>query len=139
MLIHLKKQCLKQVKNKDKKEDNNRVNIKKTTSQIIRDKKIKQPSRLINFLFRILIKFVYNAPCKAEYIRHIDPRKYKNKPVIIVVNHASRFDFAFVQGAMGKRRINFVAAEEEFHRTKFKTVLRWEKIFLKKVLFPILP
>ncbi len=110
--------------------------MKKTTSQIIRDKKIKQPSRFINLLFRILIKFVYNAPCKAEYIRHIDPRKYKNKPVIIVVNHASRFDFAFVQGAMGKRRINFVAAEEEFHRTKFKTVFALGKNIPKKSFVP---
>ncbi|MDE7454790.1 MAG: 1-acyl-sn-glycerol-3-phosphate acyltransferase [Clostridia bacterium] len=110
--------------------------MKKTTSQILRERKVKQPSRFVNGLFRVLLRPVYNAPCKAEYIRHIDPDKYKDRPVIIVCNHASRFDFAFVQGAMKKRRINFVAAEQEFHRTKFKLVFGISRTIPKKSFVP---
>lgn len=110
--------------------------MKKTTSQIIKDREIKQPSRFINGLFRFLINPVYNTPCKAQYIRHVNPNNYKNEPLLIVCNHASRFDFAFVQGAMKKRRINFVAAEEEFHRTKFKTVFAWAHNIPKKSFVP---
>lgn len=110
--------------------------MKKTTNDIIRDKKIKQPSRFINGVFRVLLRPVYNAPCKATYVRHVDPKAYKDKPVMIVVNHASRFDFAFVQSAMKKRRINFVAAEEEFHRTKFKTVFALAHNIPKKSFVP---
>lgn len=106
--------------------------MKKTTSQLIKERKVKQPSRIINALFRLLIQPVYNAPCKTEYFRYVDPNSYKDKPVIIVYNHASRFDFAFVQSAMKKRRINFVSAEEEFHRTKFKTVFQISRTLPKK-------
>ncbi len=110
--------------------------MKKTTSQIIKESKIKQPSRFVNVLFRLLLNPVYNSPCKAEYIRHVDPDKYKDEPLIIVCNHASRFDFAFVQGAMKKRRINFVSAEEEFHRTKFKLVFGISHCIPKKSFVP---
>ena len=110
--------------------------MRKTTSQIIRDKKVKQPSRLICRMFGALIKPVYNAPCKAEYVRRVNPAKYKNEPLIIVCNHASRFDFAFVQGAMGNRRINFIAAEEEFHRNKFKFVFNIYHTIPKKSFVP---
>ena len=110
--------------------------MKKTTSQIIKERKVRQPSRFVNALFRLLINPVYNSPCKAKYIRHVDPDKYKDKPLIIVYNHASRFDFAFVQGAMKKRRINFVSAEEEFHRTKFKTVFQLARTIPKKSFVP---
>lgn len=110
--------------------------MKKTTNQLIKERKVKQPSRFVNFIFRLLIQPVYNAPCKTEYIRHVNPKNYADKPVIIVVNHASRFDFAFVQGAMKNRRINFVAAEEEFHRTKFKTVFSLARNIPKKSFVP---
>ena len=110
--------------------------MKRTTSQIIKERKVKQPSRFVNGLFRFLINPVYNSPCKAEYVRRVDPKKYKDKPLLIVCNHASRFDFAFVQGAMKKRRINFVAAEEEFHRTKFKTVFGLARNIPKKSFVP---
>lgn len=106
--------------------------MKKTTNQIIKEKKIKQPSRFVNGLFRFLLNPIYNAPCKADYVRHVNPDDYKNEPLLIVCNHASRFDFAFVQGAMKKRRINFVAAEEEFHRTKFKLVFNISHCIPKK-------
>lgn len=110
--------------------------MKKTVSDIIRDTKIKQPSRFVNALFRFLLNPVYNAPCKAEYVRHVNPAKYADKPLIIVANHASRFDFAFVQGAMQKRRINFVAAEEEFHRSKFKLPFGISHCIPKKSFVP---
>lgn len=110
--------------------------MRKTTSEIIRDRKIKQQSSLINGLLRLLIRPLYNRPCSVKYIRNVDMKKFKNEPLLVLVNHASRFDYAFVQGALGKRKYNFVAAEEEFHRTKFKLVFKLGHAIPKKSFVP---
>ena len=110
--------------------------MKKTTSEIIRDRKIKQQSPLISGFLRLMINPLYNWPCSVKYIRHVDMKKYRKEPLLVLVNHASRFDYAFVQGALGKRKYNFVAAEEEFHRTKFKTVFKLGHAIPKKSFVP---
>ena len=84
-----------------------------------------------------MAKMLYFKPCSVDFIRRVEPNDYKNEPLIIVANHSSRFDYAFVQGAMRKRQINFVSAEEEFHRTKFKTVFKLGQVIPKRVSSPI--
>ena len=66
----------------------------------------------MNGALRALACILYYKPYSVKFIRHVEPNDYKNKPLMLVVNHASRFDYAFVQGVMRKRRINFVAAEQ---------------------------
>lgn len=79
---------------------------------------------------------LYYKQCSVKMIRKVDPKDYKNKPVILVSNHASRFDYAFLYYVMKGRRMNFVAAENEFHRTKFKTVFKIGRVIPKKNFFP---
>ncbi len=110
--------------------------MKKTTSQIIKDVKVKKTSRFISGVLNSLAKMLYFKPCSVDFIRRVEPNDYKNEPLIIVANHSSRFDYAFVQGAMRKRQINFVSAEEEFHRTKFKTVFKLGQVIPKKSFVP---
>ena len=110
--------------------------MKKTTNEIIRDRKVRQPSRFVNGLLRLLVPIIYTNPYSVKFIRNVNLKQYKNKPLIIVVNHASRFDFAFVHGVMKNRRINFVAAEEEFHRTKFKLAFTLGRNIPKKSFVP---
>ena len=45
-------------------------------------------------------------------------------------------DYAFVTYAIPHRRINFVAAENEFHRSKFKFVFNAVKVIPKKNFVP---
>ncbi len=110
--------------------------MKKTTNQIIRDRRIRKISVTMNGALRALARILYYKPYSVKFIRHVEPNDYKNKPLMLVVNHASRFDYAFVQGVMRKRRINFVAAEQEFHRTKFKTVFTLGRLIPKKSFVP---
>lgn len=81
-------------------------------------------------------RLVYYGPCKVELVRNVDLKKYADKPVIVVANHASRFDYALVNFVMKRRRINFVAAENEFHRAKFKTIFKIGKVIPKRNFVP---
>ena len=97
--------------------------IIKTTDQIVKEIRVKKMSRPISALMGFLVSFLYKKPCKVTVDYHVRIKDYKNKPVIVVSNHASRFDYAFVRMAL-KRPLNIIAAENEFHRKKFKTVFK---------------
>lgn len=79
---------------------------------------------------------MYYRPCKVSVKRSVNPDDYKDKPVIVVANHASRFDYAFVNFAMNSRPINFVAAENEFHRSKFKLIFNIGHVIPKRNFVP---
>lgn len=106
--------------------------MKKTTNEIVRTLKIKKPNFLVQKFFGALARMLYYKKCGVEIFRHIDVKKYANQPVIVVANHASRMDYAFVNYAMKGRKINFVAAENEFHRSHLKTVFRIAHVIPKK-------
>ena len=106
--------------------------MKKTTDQIVKEKKIKKPNAIVNAVLSQVAKALYYRQCKVELTRNVNLKDYRNKPVIVVSNHASRFDYAFVNYIMKRRRINFVAAENEFHRTKFKLVFDLGRVIPKK-------
>lgn len=110
--------------------------MKKTTDQIVKDKKIKKPNAVVNAVLSQVAKALYYRQCKVELYRNVDLKDYRNKPVIIVSNHASRFDYAFVNYVMKRRRINFVAAENEFHRSKFKLVFGLGRVIPKRNFVP---
>lgn len=110
--------------------------MKKTTNEIVRTLKIKKPNFLVQKFFDALARMLYYKKCGVEIFRHIDVKKYANQPVIVVANHASRMDYAFVNYAMNGRKINFVAAENEFHRSHLKTVFRLAHVIPKKILYP---
>ena len=98
--------------------------------------KFKKPSSLTQFLFVRLAKMLYYKKCDVTVKRSIDLKDYKDLPVIIVSNHASRMDYAFATFAMNGRKVNFVAAENEFHRAKFKTVFSMAHVIPKKNFVP---
>lgn len=110
--------------------------MKKTVDQIVKEKKIKKPNAFINAALSVVAKALYYKQCKVELTRNVDLKDYRDKPVILVVNHASRFDYAFVNYIMNRRRINFVAAENEFHRSKFKLVFDLGRVIPKRNFVP---
>ena len=106
--------------------------MKKTTEQIIKEAKIKKPEPFIYSVFSTIGNALYYKRCKVDLIRHVEPRDYLDKPVIVICNHISRFDYAFVNFAMRRRRINYIAAENEFHRRKFKFVFKHGRVIPKR-------
>lgn len=79
---------------------------------------------------------LYFKKCSVEVTRRINLKDYKNKPIIVVSNHASRMDYAFVNFALKGRKTNFVAAENEFHRSHLKTVFKMAHVIPKKNFYP---
>lgn len=110
--------------------------MKKTTNQRVKEIKVRKPNAIVNATLSQVARLLYYRQCKVDMTFHVDPKDYKDKPVIVVANHASRFDYAFVNYIMKRRRINFVAAENEFHRSKFKTVFKLGNVIPKRNFVP---
>lgn len=87
-------------------------------------------------MFRIRNFFRYDLPFGVKYTRKTDMKKYKNEPIVVLSNHSARYDYTFVKGAIGKRRFNFVTAEEEFHRTSLKNIFKLGHCIPKKGFVP---
>lgn len=111
----------------------------KTTNEIVRTLKIKKPNPLVQLLFNFLARLLYYKRCRVSIDRRVDLKQFAKKPVIVVANHSSRMDYAFVNFAMKGRRINFVAAENEFHHSHLKTVFRWAHAIPKRTSCRISP
>lgn len=109
--------------------------MKKTTDQIVKEIKVKKMSRATSGLMGFLVTFLYKNPCHVTIDYHVNIKDYKNKPIIVVANHASRFDYAFARMAL-KRPLNIIAAENEFHRKKFKTVFKMGQVIPKRNFYP---
>lgn len=109
--------------------------MKKTLNQKIKELRVKKMSRVASGLMGAIVNFTYKKPCKVTVDYHCSLKDYKNKPIIVVANHASRFDYAFMRMAL-KRPLNIVAAENEFHRKKFKTVFKLGQVIPKRNFVP---
>ena len=109
-----------------------KLTINKKISQL----KFKKPSRLCNFILMTVAGALYKKSCNVTIDSSVDLKKYKGKPLLIVSNHASRMDYAFVGFALKGRRINYVAAENEFHRSKFSFAFSMAHIIPKKNFVP---
>ena len=105
--------------------------MKKTMDQRVKEIRVKKMSRFVSGLMGFLVGFLYKRPCKVTIDYHCNIRDYRDKPLIVVSNHASRFDYAFMRMAM-KRPLNIIAAENEFHRKKFKTVFKLGQVIPKR-------
>lgn len=105
--------------------------MKKTLNQKIKELRVKKMSGFACGLMGAIVHFLYKRPCKVTIDYHCKLKDYKNKPVIVVSNHASRFDYAFMRMAM-KRPLNIIAAENEFHRQKFKLVFKLGQVIPKR-------
>ena len=108
----------------------------KTTNEIVRTAKIKKVNPMVNSVLSFVAKTLYYKKCKVEIKRTVNLNDYKHKPLIVVSNHASRLDYAFVNYAMKRRNMNFVAAENEFHRSHLKTVFKLGHVIPKKNFVP---
>lgn len=110
--------------------------MKRTTDQAVKSIKIKKVNPVVNATLSRVARLVYYRPCKVDVNRKVNLDDYKDKPLLIVANHASRFDYAFVNFAMKSRPINFVAAENEFHRSKFKFIFKIGHVIPKRNFVP---
>ena len=110
--------------------------MKKTTNEEIRSWKVKKMSPLLDWMFRIRNKLRYDIPFGVKYFRKTDMKKYRHEPLVILSNHSARYDYTFVKGAIGKRRFNFVTAEEEFHRSCLKNIFKLGHCIPKKGFVP---
>ena len=105
--------------------------MKKTLNQKIKELRVKRMSGFSYGLMGAIVHFLYKRPCKVTVDYHCNLKDYKGKPLIVVSNHASRFDYAFLRLAI-KRRMNIIAAENEFHRKKFKLVFKLGQVIPKR-------
>lgn len=110
--------------------------MKLTLNEKIKRRKPHKQGPLVGFVFYRLVRMLYYYKCKVEVDRQVDIKKYKNTPLLIVSNHASRMDYAFASMAMKGRRINFVAAENEFHRSHLQFVFKLGQVIPKKNFVP---
>lgn len=108
----------------------------KTTNEIVKTAKIKKVNPVVNSVLSLVAKCLYYKQCKVEISRSVNLADFKHKPLIVVSNHASRMDYAFVNYAMKGRNMNFVAAENEFHRAHLKTVFKLGRVIPKKNFVP---
>ena len=111
------------------------VLMKKTIDQRVKELRVKKMSNFTGGLLHFLVGFLYGRPCDVTIDYHCNMKEYKDKPVILVANHVSRFDYAFTSLAM-KRPVNFIAEENEFHRSKFKTIFKWGQVIPKRNFVP---
>lgn len=105
--------------------------MKKSINQQVKELRVKKMSGFASGLMGFLVEFLYKRPCKVTVNYHCNLNDYKDKPVIAIANHASRFDYAFLRMAL-RRPLNIVAAENEFHRSKFKTVFKLGQVIPKR-------
>ncbi len=110
--------------------------MKQTTDQVVKSIKFKKPNALVNAVLSRIAGVIYYGPCKVDITRNVDLKQFKGKPLLVVANHASRFDYAFVNFALKRRPINFVAAENEFHRSKFKLIFKLGHVIPKRNFVP---
>ncbi len=110
--------------------------MKLTLNEKIKRRKITKQSRPVGFVFNHLARILYFYKCKVEVDRQVNLDDYKDKPIVVVSNHASRMDYAFAVFALKGRRTNFVAAENEFHRSHLQMVFRIGKVIPKKNFVP---
>lgn len=106
--------------------------MKKTTNEIVKNLKFKKPNVAVTALFNFLAHVLYYRKCKVTVKRSIDLKDYKDKPVIVLSNHSARMDYAFVNFALKGRRMNIVAAENEFHRSHLAPLFKMEHVIPKK-------
>ncbi len=110
--------------------------MKLTLNEQIKRRKFRKQSPLIGWVFHRLARILYYYKCKVEVDRQLDLKKYKNTPIMVVSNHASRMDYAFAVMALKGRRTNFVAAENEFHRSHLQGVFKFGQVIPKKNFVP---
>ena len=120
----------------DKRHSQKRYFMKLTLNEKIKRRKPRKQGPLVGFVFHTLASILYRNPCKVEFDRQVDLKKYKNTPIIVVSNHSSRMDYAFAVMALKGRRMNFVAAENEFHRSHLQFVFKLGQVIPKKNFVP---
>ena len=104
---------------------------KKTLNERIKSRSVKKQSAVANFTLRVLCGILYYKKCHVTVDRKVNLKDYKDRPLLVVSNHASRMDYAFVTKALGTRRVNFVAAENEFHRSHLQGVFKFGNVIPK--------
>jgi len=103
--------------------------MKLTNQEKLARRKFNIPPRIITFLYRVIMSG-FIAP---KYHPHYTIKdKICDGPCIVIWNHLSRLDHAFVMEAIHPRRLNILAGYNEFFRSHLAFVFKLMNIIPKK-------
>lgn len=102
-----------------------------TLQQKLSVRKYRKPSRIILFLYRVIMSGFVAPKYRPHYTIKDNVNDCKG-PCFIIWNHLSRLDHAFVMEASYPRRINILAGYNEFFRSHLAFVFRLMNIIPKK-------
>ena len=100
----------------------------------LQEKLAKRKYHRTNWFFCWIYKFIMINIISKKYNIHYDIQdKIKTKgPAIIVFNHLSRIDHAYVLGATYPRQFNMVAGYSEFFRSHLHFAFKLNNVLPKK-------
>lgn len=107
----------------------------KTLEQKLTSQRPHKPNKL---LYRILavIFGIISKKNNVHYLYDLDVKQFKDKPVILLAQHASRNDFIYVTYGMRKTRFNIVVGYHNFFSKYVFTLLRMVGAIPKKLYAP---
>ena len=104
---------------------------KKTVEQKLAERKYHRPNRFIYFLYHLLAKiFILHKYHPVITIKD-DINKCKG-PCVIIWNHLSRIDHAYLVAATYPKRMNILAGYNEFFRSHLQFLFKITNILPKK-------
>jgi 1-acyl-sn-glycerol-3-phosphate acyltransferase len=107
----------------------------KTLQERLVSRKLHKPPLFLYLLLVRIVKFVYFRKLGVHIHYKVRPKDIK-PPYIIVCNHASRLDYAWVVFAFWPFPVNFVAGYNEFFRSHLKFVFHSVQAIPKKNFVP---
>lgn len=100
-----------------------------TLEEKLYQRKIKTPNRFVYFVFRIICHFLKRKYHAEIIIENSIPKK---GPFFLIFNHQSRLDYIWPILAAKGRRLNFLAAYNEYFRKKFWKMFKLDNAIPKK-------
>ena len=110
------------------------IKNKLTLDEKLYKRKIHLPNKFLYGLIYHLGKIVFKK-YNMDFNIIDDPNKLENGPIVVVANHASRNDFLFAAIPLYPRRLNFVAAYNEFMRSNLAWLFRTMQIIPKRQFY----
>lgn len=107
----------------------------KTLEEKLTSKRPHKPNRLLYGILAVIFG-VISRKNNVHYVYDFDVRQFKNKPFILLSQHASRNDFIYVTYGMRKTRFNIVVGYYNFFSRFVFTLLRMVGAIPKKLYAP---
>ena len=95
-------------------------------------RKIKSPNKFIYNLLGRIWKILYFKKLNVHVEYKINLKDYKNKPFILIGNHASRIDYVYMGIPFLPYTLNFVCGYNEFFRSHLQGVFKLLQVIPKR-------